>query len=493
MAGSRISAGKLVAAAIVAAWLGLVGYYAWTNYVGRHAGPPAGELPSEALADEWFKVAWRGQRAGWIHNSYETTPGGYVVHSESLINIMAMGVEQKARINLDAEVDERFRLKGFGLSFKSDAQNLFIDGRVEGDAMTYEIRSSENEKPVRRTMTLREPPLLMDLVGRYAAAKGLEVGQKFEVPVFDPLTRRADRTRAEVMSAETIDVGYGEEKVFKVRVDYMGMEMYSWLDELGRVVKSDTPMGVSAVRSTRKDALELEGAGKIDVIAASAVTADTVIVHPRNVSYMKARIGGVDRLDETALDGGHQKLEGNVVVIEKAEIGAGYTLPDDHPDLEEYRSSDALIQSDSPRIVKAAREAAAGATGSVQAARNINKWVYANMEKVPTLTVPSALEVLESKRGDCNEHAQLYVALARAIGLPARTAAGVVYLEGAFYYHAWPEVYLGGESGWVPVDPTFGQFPADATHVRLVTGSLKDQAEISRFLGRLEIKILGYE
>ena len=27
-------------------------------------------------------------------------------------------------------------------------------------------------------------------------------------------------------------------------------------------------------------------------------------------------------------------------------------------------------------------------------------------------------------------------------GIPARIAVGLVYIHGAFYYHAWPEVYL---------------------------------------------------
>ena len=38
-------------------------------------------------------------------------------------------------------------------------------------------------------------------------------------------------------------------------------------------------------------------------------------------------------------------------------------------------------------------------------------------------------------------------------------------VRGAFYYHAWPEVYLDEGSGrglWLPVDPTLNQFPADA-------------------------------
>jgi hypothetical protein len=65
--------------------------------------------------------------------------------------------------------------------------------------------------------------------------------------------------------------------------------------------------------------------------------------------------------------------------------------------------------------------------------------------------------------------------------------AGLAYIDGKFYYHAWPEVFLGD---WVAVDPTFGQFPADAAHLRFTIGGLGRQAEMIRLMGRLQIKVL---
>ena len=109
------------------------------------------------------------------------------------------------------------------------------------------------------------------------------------------------------------------------------------------------------------------------------------------------------------------------------------------------------------------------------------------LEKSITFSVPNAVQVLETLQGDCNEHTVLYVAMARALGLPARTAVGLVYVNGAFFYHAWPEVWL---DEWVAVDPTFGQYPADASHIRFVTGGLAQQVEIIRLIGNLDIEVL---
>ena len=53
---------------------------------------------------------------------------------------------------------------------------------------------------------------------------------------------------------------------------------------------------------------------------------------------------------------------------------------------------------------------------------------------------------------------------------------------------ARPEVWL---DEWVAVDPTFGQYPADASHIRFVVGGLAQQVEIVRLIGNLDIEVLG--
>jgi transglutaminase-like putative cysteine protease len=123
--------------------------------------------------------------------------------------------------------------------------------------------------------------------------------------------------------------------------------------------------------------------------------------------------------------------------------------------------------------------------------------VHSILQKKPTVSLPSALEVLKTRVGDCNEHTALYVAMARSLGIPARIAVGLVYMSGsmggAFYYHAWAEVWIaeGDDRGlWLPVDPTLNQFPADATHVRLVRGGLDRQAAILSLFGQAELSIL---
>jgi transglutaminase-like putative cysteine protease len=96
------------------------------------------------------------------------------------------------------------------------------------------------------------------------------------------------------------------------------------------------------------------------------------------------------------------------------------------------------------------------------------------------------VRALEARAGDCNELTVLFVALARAAGRPARPVAGLLRRDGRFYYHAWAEVYLGD---WVPVDPMFGQLPADAGRLRLAEG-LARRVDLLRRIGNLTLETL---
>jgi transglutaminase-like putative cysteine protease len=147
-----------------------------------------------------------------------------------------------------------------------------------------------------------------------------------------------------------------------------------------------------------------------------------------------------------------------------------------------------LLQVNNRDIVNLAVRIAGNERDPRVIAERLNRWVYDSIAKEVTITVPSAVQVLRDRRGDCNEHTQLYVALARSIGIPARIATGLAYVNGKFYYHAWPEVWM---NEWVAVDPTFGQFPADAAHLRFVSGGLTRQGELLRLVGTLRIEVLN--
>ncbi|WP_150427708.1 transglutaminase family protein [Dechloromonas sp. CZR5] len=106
-----------------------------------------------------------------------------------------------------------------------------------------------------------------------------------------------------------------------------------------------------------------------------------------------------------------------------------------------------------------------------------------------TVSTP-VLEVLENKRGVCQDFAHLMIACLRAMGLAARYVSGYLLtrpppgkprLIGADASHAWVSVYApGSATGWVDFDPTNNLLP-DTEHITLSFG--RDFSDISPLRG----------
>jgi transglutaminase-like putative cysteine protease len=197
-------------------------------------------------------------------------------------------------------------------------------------------------------------------------------------------------------------------------------------------------------------------------------------------------------LKKFAMNDGRQRLAGNTlhVVREEWPNSPSLPLPPNGKEVKEFLKPTALIQSNHLLIRRKAEEIIGERGDTVEAIRVMSQWVYRYIEKKPTLSLPSALEVLESRVGDCNEHALLLVALLRSVGIPSRPCVGVLYFGDGFYYHAWAEAWMGR---WLSVDPTLNQMPADATHIKFVHGDIEDWVDLVKIIGRLEVEVLDYQ
>jgi transglutaminase-like putative cysteine protease len=108
---------------------------------------------------------------------------------------------------------------------------------------------------------------------------------------------------------------------------------------------------------------------------------------------------------------------------------------------------------------------------------DINGTLHRDFRYIPGVTTleTSPFEVYTERRGVCQDFANLFICLARLLGVPARYRVGYIY-TGAGYEntmqsdatHAWTEVYLP-EVGWRGFDPTNGCI-VDLDHVRVAAG-----------------------
>jgi transglutaminase-like putative cysteine protease len=451
----------------------------------------AADLSRYGTTARWKGIYYRGEKIGFSVSQTLPKDDGYEIQEDGQLQLTLMGMGTPARIKTSVRVDKAFNLRAFSFALDPGTGPIGVDGSLDGTRLLLDVRSKSGSRS--ETRELEQPPNLSLNLSRRLAAQGLEPGKRFELQMFDPATLRNAPMAIEVERREVLRVAGRPLPTLKLKTQFSGLTSYSWLTETGEIVREESPMGLIVVQEPRETATALAVPAEIrsDMYDAAAIVPKPAqrIDDPASVEYLKLRLSGVE-LQALALDGGAQSLQGDVVEMRDPEAAA--PGPPDEP-LEALLRPETLIESDAPEIVAEAKAALQGIDGTRARAERLVRHVSALLEKRPTLSLPSALEVLRTRVGDCNEHTALYVALARAAGLPARIAVGLVYLRGAFYYHAWPEVWVEtarGRGRFLPVDPTLNQFPADLTHLRLVRGGLDKQAVILGLIGRAQIGIL---
>lgn len=104
---------------------------------------------------------------------------------------------------------------------------------------------------------------------------------------------------------------------------------------------------------------------------------------------------------------------------------------------------------------------------------NLTRLVHNHLSYNET-TAGTLIDAVTNRQGDCTEFADLFTAVARAVGLPAVSVTGLTYSEvdgPGLYLHAWNEVVVDGE--WVAVDPTWNLTRVDALHIPLPNSSVR--------------------
>lgn len=460
----------------------------------------------------YYGVDQGDRQIGFASSTIDTSSSTITVRDYLVANLPIGGRARRATARTDVRLTRGLRVRQFVVSLESDGPTVRASGRIEGDSLLVVAVATGEQRPDTQRIHLDGPVLLPTLVPlAISLGERPKVGKRYELPMFDPIamtpkqvafTIRAeslfvlsdsaayDRTtqRWHAVAADTI-------RAWQIATD-ASSGFSGWVDEQGRVVQT-MQLGLSLHRLPYEVAWENWRAEQTtigeavandrDILETTAIAANKV---PRgDLRLLSVRLEGAD-LRGYDLAGDRQALDRNVLTIQEASAAAmraSYRLGTLSPRHVPTLAAEPLIQSGNGEIVRTARRIVGETTDPATAAERLTRWVHDSLTQQITVGVPDALQVLHSRTGDCNEYTQLFVALARAAGIPTRIAAGLAYIDGRFYYHAWPEVFL---RGWVATDPTFGQFPADAAHLRFVVGGLGRQADLLRLMGNLKITLL---
>ncbi len=127
-----------------------------------------------------------------------------------------------------------------------------------------------------------------------------------------------------------------------------------------------------------------------------------------------------------------------------------------------YLEPEEAIQVDHPEIHQALKAAGATTGDAVHRLRAIYK-LTSSLPSKSFKGTTDALTALRLGEASCNGKSRLFVALARATGLPARLVGGLILEPGSKKTsHQWVEVYINGH--WIPFCPTNGHFAELPAH-----------------------------
>ena len=492
-----IRAGILAAWLVMVAWL--VRFKAFPEYFSHSVAGYSGFISRDVLvADSWMKVLLNGAPIGYSHTTMEVDDADFSarfsLHNRLDVQLNLMGETQSIYMDSSAYLNGFYDLQRFTLRLGAASHRMLLGAERTGKT-TFRVRTTTPDSEQVSTVEIPDDVILYSPMME-VAMKRLKPGQEIVLRTLDPATLSPVRLTIKALRHEKITLGGREYAATVLSSEQSGATVLTWLDRDGNALRQETPFGWSLERCTPEEAFAAlrKGESSPDALAGLAVKIEGRIRDPRGCKALKLRLCGVDfRRDEIEtprqsvlkLDGETTEL---LVLRESPRAeGAGRgghaaAVPG------EFLQPSRALQSDAPEIVKQALAITAHCETPADKAAAIHDWVYKNLVKAMTVSLPSALDVLKSRRGDCNEHTYLYVALARAAGLPAKILVGVAYAEGQFYYHAWPAVFTGR---WVEMDPTWGERSVDATHIALVQGELMEQMKLARILGKLRIEVLG--
>ncbi|MBN1572477.1 MAG: transglutaminase domain-containing protein [Deltaproteobacteria bacterium] len=465
----------------------------------------------ETVADDWYSTYLLDMKAGYDH--IRVTKG--LLGDREVVRIVEEGAvvfifdEKKGPVVNDIygeaflTADEDRDLLGFMYRMTVLSHGVLIEGIRSGDYILVDFHSGGGEQHIKFSADQNIYPsvaltyIAIEEAMNAAKGTGFVPGQKFKYRVFIENLKVIKDMEVEVLGVEEVVVGGEKSKLFKVETKIEGYKSTSWVGIDGRVVKEITLERFEAKLTDKEKAQDLDGAGITygDILEIALVPSDKRIKNPEGLKLLRVKIDNFPKTS-SALTGDFQSLEGPddrmgyIFTMRRGEVeeSAPVKYGDFPDDVKEYLLPSIDVESDNRLIVAKAKEIAGDGKDPVKDAEKILDWVFENVEK-KMVDATSALDALNTLEGECESHAYLLAALLRARGIPAKVVSGIVYSEGldGFFFHAWNEVYLGR---WIPVDATFGQFPADPTHIKFSEGGRSSLFDIVSLIGSIKVDVL---
>jgi hypothetical protein len=530
---------------IAACLLGCISGCSDTKPVPKNDPSAKKEAAKSADAPErevWDVCFVQGGRAGYVQTAYYQSKenGATALRIEGLTHIAVkrFGQETRQQIRCTSIETPDGRLLRFETQMDMGQAPLICTGRVVGKRL--ELETASQGKKIAGLIDWSPEYGGFYALEQSLSRKPMQPGENRSLQALIAGFNQLATVEMVARDWETTHLLHGTCELLRIDTmtifsDGHKIEQTVWTDRTGDMLKTRAPaMEMETYRTTKAEALEKSDAAEFDIGLNTTVKLDKPLpaAHDTRRAVYRVHLDGSDPAAVFVAGPTQQvkSLDANtaeVTVYEKKGTGPiyakhraptqGWSGCSGKLDLSPFSRDDLApnnwIQSDNPKIIALAKEAAEGdwlglserkavpvPLSPWDTAVRLEQFVHRYIKQNDFSQVfATAAEVADRREGDCTEYAVLLAALCRAREIPARVAIGLVYMPKTheFGYHLWTEVYI--DDKWIPIDATLGKGGIGAGHLKLAHSNLKGASAYSSFLpvvqvvGRLKIEIMEAE
>ena len=449
------------------------------------------KLDKPPLAEQWFGIYVDNERVGFYRQKISELADGYRMEGDGSVHMKVMGFSKEASTRETYLVAKNLTLRSFDVEQTINGVSSRVSGK-SGDG-SLRVKSESNGKISEKQFKYRGELYPGPALNIFPLMHDVTAGKSYKTSTFDAEEGKIKEVKIDILGEEKTPDGYPALKLRNNLYPFVSNDI--WVDAQGQTLMESVREGLVTTKAEDPKLLgPFVGAlvvSKKDLIYDfSMVRVDPPIRDPARLTGLTIEINGwSDALP--LLQGGGQSAEksgAGRIVVKTGTAVPSPPAPSAAATQEAYLKPADKIESDAPEIVAKAKELTTEKKYARGIASTLAAWT-ADWLKDTVEDGGGALASLKGRSGNCQTHARLYTALARASGIPTRFVSGLVYQEGkGFLYHSWTESLLG--DAWVAVDPTYSQLPADPTHIKFFEGSAQDDmAPIIAIIGRIRITV----
>ncbi|MDH3879059.1 MAG: hypothetical protein OET18_14530, partial [Desulfobacterales bacterium] len=204
--------------------------------------------------DTWMNIFQNERKIGFSHTRFYEDTTGYRLTEAVQMRINTMGMIQDISLNTNSRLNPDFTLQQLDFEISSGRFRFSVRGSVDGNTLQVTTESAGSSRQLE--IPVKGKTYLINSIMGAVATTDLRSGDKYVFNIFDPASMGQAEVIAEVIGREVIDIAGLNQPATKVSLNFKGVSQLAWIGKEGEIVKEKGLLGISLIKTDRKDALD---------------------------------------------------------------------------------------------------------------------------------------------------------------------------------------------------------------------------------------------